>query len=315
MGIEINVGGVWKDVTEVWINVGGVWKQCTDIPINVGGVWKTDILASGPTVSAQANGDSNYVYGGACYVGVQFNMNGLEYERNASSGSYNVGAGTWLDSGSAGDVWVAFTRTAGTMFASKVSGTRYNLVSGQSFSNTALLGAYKTVTGYFKFYDAASGGNTLQTTSTVSWIADSESGGGCPLCCFTPDTLVSMERGIDVPIASVRDGDRLHTPFGVQAVGKVIVRYDVPVFPLRFSDGRTINITPDHPVQTERGPASLSQHDYKDLGVPEKLQVGDRVFTDKGTWVRLEHIGQEWKEPVVYTFDNSPFYANGLFVY
>jgi hypothetical protein len=37
---QINIGDVWKDVTEVKINVGDVWKDVNDGEINIGDVWK-----------------------------------------------------------------------------------------------------------------------------------------------------------------------------------------------------------------------------------------------------------------------------------
>lgn len=125
---------------------------------------------SGLTVSPQANGDTN-TNAGTCYVGVQFNSNGTEYERNASSGAYNVSQGAWLDAGTAAEVWVAFTRTGGVAsFVGMTNGTRYNLGTTRSFGITDG-GGSSTITGYFTFYDAASGGNVLATTGSASWTA------------------------------------------------------------------------------------------------------------------------------------------------
>ena len=42
----LNIGGVWKKVTNVWQNVGGVWKQKVVPKGNIGGVWKEFIQYS-----------------------------------------------------------------------------------------------------------------------------------------------------------------------------------------------------------------------------------------------------------------------------
>ncbi len=39
--MKINIGDVFKDVSEIKINVGDVWKSVTEAKINVGDVWKT----------------------------------------------------------------------------------------------------------------------------------------------------------------------------------------------------------------------------------------------------------------------------------
>lgn len=42
----LNIGGIWKKVTNVWQNVGGVWKQKVVPKGNIGGVWKEFIQYS-----------------------------------------------------------------------------------------------------------------------------------------------------------------------------------------------------------------------------------------------------------------------------
>jgi len=41
MTAKLNIGGVYKDMTDCKVNIGGVWKPVTDIFNNIGGVWKT----------------------------------------------------------------------------------------------------------------------------------------------------------------------------------------------------------------------------------------------------------------------------------
>lgn len=126
--------------------------------------------ASGLSVSATANGDTNNNFG-TCYVGVQFNSSGVEYERDNNSTAYNVNMGNWLDSGTASEVWVEFIRTSGAAsWDGKSNSTRYNLGTTQSFGLTDA-GGTNSITGYFRFWDANTGGSTLQTTSSATWSA------------------------------------------------------------------------------------------------------------------------------------------------
>lgn len=47
--IYVNVGGVWKTVTDYYVNVSGVWKTGTAFANNVSGVWKgATTVPSGP---------------------------------------------------------------------------------------------------------------------------------------------------------------------------------------------------------------------------------------------------------------------------
>lgn len=41
MPLSINVGGVWKSLSDCKVNVAGVWKQAQEIYCNVGGTWKS----------------------------------------------------------------------------------------------------------------------------------------------------------------------------------------------------------------------------------------------------------------------------------
>lgn len=38
---QVNVGGVWKDVSNIYVNVGGVWKEVDEVYSNVSAVWET----------------------------------------------------------------------------------------------------------------------------------------------------------------------------------------------------------------------------------------------------------------------------------
>lgn len=130
-----------------------------------------------PVVSPRADGDSNLVSDTApaiCYQGCDFDIDGDEWENTPAGLQTN--STVWLDSGSSSDVWVEFVRTAGTQtkWDFHNSSQRYQINVNQRFSmvvESDLQGddITKSITGFFRMWDAASGGNTLWTGSTVTW--------------------------------------------------------------------------------------------------------------------------------------------------
>jgi len=131
--------------------------------------------AAGPTTTALADGDINFRFGGTTVCGPRFFNDGDEYEYTATGSSVQVGvSGTnWLTSGDASDVWVESILTAGT-WSSGSTGTRFQLSLTRSWNVQKSGGGFKEVTGYFKFWDAATDGNLLQQTASAVWRAENE---------------------------------------------------------------------------------------------------------------------------------------------
>ena len=191
----VKVGGSWQTITTPYVKVGGTWQECTAVYVKTGGAWQEVWAAGGGgsvTVSPRADGDTNVVIDYApvtCYVGCHFDSDGNEYEVVGDGGA-QTNSTVWLDSGSASSVWVEFVRTAGnvTNWDTHTSGTRYNLGSNQRYqmskSQFITGSSNKSITGYFRMWDAASGGNTLWTGSTVEWrcTATYLSGDMCSIC-------------------------------------------------------------------------------------------------------------------------------------
>lgn len=142
-------------------------------------------------------------------------------------------------------------------------------------------------------------------------------GGGCPFCCFTPDTLIEMADGTVRPIAAVGAGDWIATAHGSVEVTEVIVRVDRAMYRLEFEDGTVVEASDDHPFYVEgRGYASLNPTaPYKDIGIPDALRVGDRVRRRDGAGTRLLRTSAINYSGKVYTFAETEFFANGLQVY
>lgn len=313
MPVSIRVGGVWKESTP-WEKIGGVWEQMVDAPIKTGGAWKTGLLQSGPSVDFKTTGRANSRIGFACWSGARFYTSGVEYEVTPSNGSYSVG--NWLTDGDAADVWIQHTQTSGqSAFDGRLNNTRYQVTANQTWYVYRSSVGTDTISGYFRAYDAASGGTLLDTSPTISFSAEYEFS-GCPLCCFTPDTPVRMASGIDMPIGKVRAGDMIDTPTGPQEVGEVLIREQRAMYRIQFEDGCYLDASDDHPFEVPgKGPASINpQCEYKDLGIPLTLEVNDVVRSYYGI-TRITAIGKINYPGKVYTFSNSPFYANGILVY
>lgn len=41
INLPVNIGGTWKDGSEVYVNIGGAWKSAEAVYVNIGGTWKS----------------------------------------------------------------------------------------------------------------------------------------------------------------------------------------------------------------------------------------------------------------------------------
>ena len=106
---------------------------------------------------------------GNVYSIIEFDTNGLEDANNTASSTIpNSGArGTWLDGGSSSDVWVQRVITSGTLNHADPGSGRLNLGISRQFGVTRSVQGTSTVDLDFNFYDAASGGNLLDSVSIL----------------------------------------------------------------------------------------------------------------------------------------------------
>jgi len=274
-----------------------------------------------PLVSALGNGDTNSAILSSVKVGVRFATDGEEYEFLAS-GPPTATIGTWLDQGVSSDVWVEHLRTSGTetRFADHPNATRINIALNANFTltDTTTGDGAKTITGTFKFWDAASGGNVLDTTSSAQYSAN-RLVDMCPTCCFTPWTLITMANGLMARIVDIREGDLIQVEDGVEPVKSIITRTNRVMYRITFADGRGLELSEDHPLYVEgKGYSAINPDpgiDYKDLGIAEPLLIGDKVRDVAGNSTAIKIIDCIEYPSTVYTLENSKFYANGLLVY
>lgn len=281
-----------------------------------------------PTVSARADGRTNSLNESPCYSGCIFVSNGLEYEYNSNGSQTN--STTWLDSGLASEVWVMWTRTGGSLsdwdsLGAGSHNVRLNLATSRGYrivdTVSSGAGGAETIIGYFRFYDAASGGNLLDTTSGATWSARRWHD-ACPFCCFTPETPITLASGLQVPIGTVTKGMMIlvFNPKTKrnesQPISEVITRSSRPMYRITFDDGRTLDASDDHPFDVRGVPTSINPTaEYKNLGIPAKLELGDAVAGQEGRPHGILAIEQIDFPGTVYTLGNSLFYANGLLVY
>ena len=274
-----------------------------------------------PLVSADGTGYTNTRgIGGDCDAGLSFNTDGEEYRILATGAIDGTSQGTWLDQGTSDQVWVQFNYDSGSA-ASWIgfsNGTRYQMNVTRTFRITDSSTGPGTVaiTGDFSFYDAASGGNLLDnTTAAQTWIADYEE--ICPMCCFTPDTLITLASGIKAPIVSIRSGDMIAVQNGTEAVTEVITQVNRVMYGVKFADGRELRMSDDHPLYVYgKGYAAFNPvGDYKDLGMAKILKLGDKVLDEHGRLNKIVDVQLIDYPQTVYTFGNSKFYANVMLVY
>lgn len=178
-----------------------------------------------PTISPSAPGQQTvvqYTRDGGCYAGIRFASDGTEYIRDASTGGWTAN-GTWLDSGSASDVWVEYVNTGGSsnFNQSNPGAGRHNLGTTRDWMEIRTSYGESTTTGYFRFWDAATGGSQLTNspTSTVEWSCE------------------RVEAVVNIPVSSVtRSSDASTVWANLQFVsGTGVVRTSSTSTPTEFS--------------------------------------------------------------------------------
>lgn len=285
-------------------------------------VWNASNAAGGagggPEVSANTSHISNFSSFSTVYANLQYNSNGTEYTNSSATvDNTSTSRGTWLDSGLNSEVWVERTINSGALYVDPGAG-RLVLSTSRTYKERDInsFPASQITNMTMTFYDAASGGNTLQTFTMILTADYNSDGGGCTLCCFTPDTLITMANGTLLPIADIREGDMIKTKTAPDRVTQIITAVDRDMFTLTFDDGSTINTSDDHPFDVGGYPKSLNPvHPYKDLGIPRKLKLGDIVTGEDGFGRELIKIKRLDYPGLVYTLRNPRFYANGFMVY
>ena len=126
--------------------------------------------AGGLSVIPNTNGDDNFRLNANCYAGIQWQNDGDEAEYTNSAG-LNV-IGTWLKAGTPAEVWVACAVTSGSWNSLNPGTSLLQLSTTRSFRIVRTTNGTHSVTCVFNFYDAASGGNLIATTGSITFNAE-----------------------------------------------------------------------------------------------------------------------------------------------
>ena len=145
-GINIGVGGAWKNVANLSVGVGGAWKQVVRVSIGVAGAWKAAWVALNCEPASAADSELNPA---DAYATLNFNNDGtVTGAGNGGSSSF-----TWLPAGSAADydIRVTVTGDTGSMTGSALS-TWLNLGTNRSWTleDLSSVGAGNAVTGTYE---------------------------------------------------------------------------------------------------------------------------------------------------------------------
>ena len=227
---------------------------------------------------------------------------------------------TWLNSGTSSTYDIKQTRTGGNYTTVQGNMANNTWVRMNVQRTTALLsptlGGIRTYTANVQLkYNANS---TIIDYNSMSWVAETEYLNGCPTCCFTPNTLVSMADGTKKYIDLVEVGEEIKTLDGNKKVTEIIIRENFKVFKIMLNDELEIDATQDHPFYVrDRGWSSINpiHDDYKDIGKCRKMEIGDPIVGEDGKDYIVTSITEIYYPYKVYTFAESKFYANGLLVY
>ena len=137
--------------------------------------------ALGLAVEASTANVSYSALDATCYAGVEFNSSGVEY-KNASgtSTSFTSSRGNWLLAGSSSSVWVERSVSGNALNWQDPGAGRHQLSTTRQFGLSRSVSGTSTSDVTFDFYDAASGGNLLDSVTIRLQVLYDESGGGDP---------------------------------------------------------------------------------------------------------------------------------------
>ena len=249
------------------------------------------------------------------------------YLTDSSLSVNNLGSPQWLyGTRGLGGLEIMVTVITGSFgAASSATATWLPLSTIQTWYRPAPL-VTQTVNFSIQIRDSASL-RVLNTAPSVFLECDLSQGSGgvpsCPRCCFTPDTLITMADGSLRRIDQVIVGDlilsydeKLNTNVYTPISG-VITQVNRVMFEYTFSNGNKLKASDDHPLYVVgKGYASINPTvEYKDLGVPQVIQIGDTVVDENQNKTKIIDIQPIEYSETVYTFENSKFYANGVLVY
>jgi hypothetical protein len=265
-----------------------------------------------PAVIYSRNPDDFNFGKGSANAYARWETDGDVYVANYSNPTYD-----WINSGSSSDYDIMITRTGGsysTLSGSFTNNTwRLMSTNGTAYLLSPALGGVRSYIANVQVSWAAN--NVPIDWNSYTWYAETEYT-GCPLCCFTPNTPITMADGSHKLIVDVNVGDEIKTNNGNKKITEVVVRENMSVYRIMLNDTIELDATDDHPLYVrDKGWSCIKPlYAYKDIGVPHKLEIGDIVIGENGDY-EITSMEQIWYPFKVYTFAETEFYANGILVY
>ncbi len=164
MPVHVKIGGVWKLCDDIHVKVAGIWKTLGQASVKVGGTWY-ETLADLIVVSMVGGTHATSRVGGACSAYIEFNSDGTEYW-STNLGAMTIDKGPWLDAGGASSVYAERTIDSGSLDRDDLGTSRLALGATRGMGVQRTFGegnGTDTCTFTVRMYDAASGGNLLQS--------------------------------------------------------------------------------------------------------------------------------------------------------
>ena len=342
MPLNVWSGSAWQQASAIKVWNGSAWTSASSGKVWNGSAWVEFHGAIGATLPDQ--NPSTYAIN---IVAVDGPQAGASYARSFlvldidGTGRYytdTTGAGI-VDKSSSPFTWKTGGGTVSDYYAylDTPVGSPLNVLSAATATSLQL--STQRVWYLNSFKGGAVGGTNSDSCSstiriknaagtdlvakTIFFSTSAESDGGCPTCCFTPETLITMADMSFKRIDEVVVGDiilsyseKLGQSVPSTVTG-IITRVERPMFQYTFSNGKILNASEDHPLYVVgKGYASINPTvEYKDLGVPEVISIGDYVLDESRNKMQIANIEPIHYPETVYTFENSVFYANGVLVY
>ncbi len=161
--LKVLYSGSWRAITQPEVKISGAWQDVQEIEVKVGGAWQTVFMNLSVVVAPTKTIGKTSEEPTDAYAGCKVDNDGDLYESETTSSTYNwVSYETWLDGGAPSMVWVQRVIVSGTFDLDAGSG-RLACTTDRIFRVQVTGTGTKQCVFDLHFYDAASGGNHLDT--------------------------------------------------------------------------------------------------------------------------------------------------------
>jgi parallel beta-helix repeat protein len=137
-----------------------------------------------------------------------------------------------------------------------------------------------------------------------------------PSCCLLPGTLIKMADGSEKVIESINIGDKILSfdLFNGKFVESKVTKIENPIREGYYDINNLLKITNEHPIYMKN-----EEKNYEGWLQVEKLKLGDYLFTQDRTWLKIDSI--KYIEGDVQTYNLkfvnpwNDYFANNILVH